>query len=342
MQGRFKTFLSPHPRRLDEMFSPDALDRLRAAGDLAIHEGEDLSDAAFDRLAADANVIVGSFDLPEARLARCPNLRAVVTSEGNFLPNVDYAYCFRNGVRVLSGSPVFAEPVAEIGLAMAIDLGRGITRSDRRMRAGTEGYGFDANRNALTLFRADVGFIGFGDLARALLPLLRPFGVRAKVYDPWMPEVLVRAQGCEPASLDDVLETSDFVFVLAGVTVENQHFLGAAQFARMRPGAAFLLLSRAAVVDFPAMLEAADAGRIRVATDVFPEEPVPMDDPARRAENVLLSPHQAGALKHVLAQMGDAIASDIALLAKGLPPLVCKQAQPETASRLRSMPVSRS
>ena len=342
MQRRFKLFLSPHPRKLDEMFTPDALDRLRAVGDVVIHEGETLSDDEFGRLAADADAIIGSFELPEARLARCPNLRAVVTSEGNFLPNVDYAFCFRNGVRVLSGSPVFAEPVAEIGLAMAIDLGRGITRSDRLMRAGTEGYGFDANRNALTLFRADVGFIGFGDLARTLLPLLRPFGVRVRVYDPWMPETMVRSQNCEPAGLEDVLETSDFVFVLAGVTVENQHFLGAPQFARMRPGSAFLLLSRAAVVDFPAMLEAASSGHIRVATDVFPQEPVPPGDPVRGAENVLLSPHQAGALKHVLAEMGDAITADMLLMARGLPPLVCKQAQPETASRLRSMPVSRS
>lgn len=342
MAERFKIFIMAHPRTVEDVFDGGDLETLRALGDVTIHAGSELSEREFTDLAVDAHVIMGTFDMPAERLARCSNLRAFINSEGNFLPNIDYDYCFRHGIRVLSASQVFATPVAEIGLAMAIDLGRGITRSDRLMRQGGESYGFEANRDARSLFHAEVGLIGFGDLARALLPLLEPFHVHVKVYDPWVPDLLIEQAGCVPAPLDDVLASSTFVFVLAGVTDDNRNFLDKEKFALMRQGSSLLLLSRAAVVDFPAMLDAAEAGHIRVATDVFPTEPVPQDHAARRNPNLLLSPHQAGALGQVLKAMGKAIVADVVLISQNLPPMACKVAQPETASRFRSMPVAKS
>ena len=158
--------------------------------------------------------IIGQFDLPESRLRRALSLKAVFNVESNFLPNVDYGYCFRNRIRVLSTSPVFAEPVAEAALGMAIDLARGISRSDRHFRQGSEEYGLAANREAFSLFRQDVGLIGLGDLGRAILPLLRPFGCRVRAYDPWLPGDYIQALGCEPASLDEVLRRSRLVIVV--------------------------------------------------------------------------------------------------------------------------------
>src|SRR5512143_3537894 len=133
-----RIFLAPAPRFVADIFDSSDLARLRALGDLVIHEASSLADAEFDGQAAGAHIMVGQIDLPESRLRRAPSLRAIFNVEGNFLSNVDYAYCFSHGIRVLSISPVFAEPVAEAALGMAIDLGRGITRSDRRFREHTE------------------------------------------------------------------------------------------------------------------------------------------------------------------------------------------------------------
>jgi phosphoglycerate dehydrogenase-like enzyme len=245
-------------------------------------------------------------------------------------------------VRVLSVSHVFAEPVAEIAVGIAIDLGRGITRSDRLMRGREERWGLEANENALSLLDASVGFLGFGDLGRCLLPLLKPFRVDVKIFDPWLPPMVIEQTGSAPASMDEVLSTCDFVFVLAGATQENQGFLGAREFGLMRDGTAILILSRASVVNFPEMLEVARSGRIKIATDVYPDEPLPHNHPARDEENLLHSPHQAGALSSVLKKIGKGIVADVELIARGLPPMVCKQAQPETASRFRSKPVEQS
>src|SRR5579864_4370525 len=336
-----RIFLAPAPRAVSDIFDESELTRLRAIGNLVVHEDGPITDQLFEANAADAELIIGQFDLPESRLRQATSLKAVFNVEGNFLPNLDYSYCFRAGIRVLNISPVFAEPVAEAALGMAIDLARGITRSDRHFRQGTEEYGLAANREAFSLFRQDVGLIGLGDLGRAIVPLLRPFGCRIRAYDPWLPDEYVRSLGCEAASLDELLRRSRLVFIVAGVTSQNQGFLGSPQFASMQRGSAIVLVSRAAVVDFDAMLDFAEKGHIRFATDVFPEEPLSSGHAARRNDNSILCAHQAGALQSAIKQIGKMVAADAELIMRGLPPVLCKPAQPETVAMFRSKPVSK-
>jgi phosphoglycerate dehydrogenase-like enzyme len=338
--GHPKILLAPAPRKVAEIFSDHDLARLKAIGELTIHESAPFPDDLFNEIASDLQMILGQIDLPESRLRKAGSLKAIFNVEGNFLPNIDYDYCFAHKIRVLNISPVFAEPVAEAALGMAIDLARGITLSDRNFRRGREEYGLAANRSAFSLFRQDVGFVGFGDLARAILPLLRPFSCRIRAYDPWLSAELLQTLECEPASLEDVLRHSQVIFVVAGATTQNQGFLGAKQFALMQPDSALILVSRAAVVDFDAMLDFAARGAIRVATDVYPQEPLPAAHTARQNENTLLCAHQAGALETAIKRIGKMVVSDAELIARGLPPVLCKPAQPETVLSFRSRPVN--
>ncbi len=246
------------------------------------------------------------------------------------------------GVRVLNISPVFAEPVAEVALGMALDLARGISRSDRYFREGREKYGLEANAGAYSLRGQEIGLVGFGDLGRAIVPLLVPFKPRIKAFDPWLPKEYIESFDCESATLEEVLRTCRIVFVVAGVTSSNQGFLGRPEFLSMRPGASLIVVSRAGVVDFDAMLDVAESGHIRVATDVFPEEPVPAGHRLRSGDNLLLSPHQAGAMSSALQNIGRLVTADAELIARGLPPSLCKVAQAETVALFRSKPVDRS
>jgi phosphoglycerate dehydrogenase-like enzyme len=179
-----RIFLAPAPRAVSDIFDESDLIRLRAIGDLVVHEDGPITDQVFEAKAADAEVMIGQIDLSESRLRQATSLRAIFNVEGNFLPNVDYNYCFRAGIRVLNISPVFAEPVAEAALGMAIDLARGITRSDRHFRQGTEEYGLAANREAFSLFRQGIGLIGLGDLGKATHSRLRPVVTRRTSSSP--------------------------------------------------------------------------------------------------------------------------------------------------------------
>ena len=90
------------------------------------------------------------------------------------------------------------------------------------------------------------------------------------------------------------------------------------------------------MVDFDALTAAVRNGRLRVATDVFPEEPLPPGHPIRDLENTVLSAHRAGGMAEAFIEIGDMVLSDLELLLRGLPPVSCKVAQPETVR-----PVSR-
>jgi phosphoglycerate dehydrogenase-like enzyme len=99
-----------------------------------------------------------------------------------------------------------------------------------------------------------------------------------------------------------------------------------------------ILASRAAIVDFDVLLEFAASGRIRVATDVFPQEPVPLNHAMRKNHDLLLSPHRAGGIPGAFRDIGDRILEDLTLIFRGLPPVRLQAAHRQTVSLLRSKP----
>jgi phosphoglycerate dehydrogenase-like enzyme len=335
--------IDPQPRSIEEIFEPNIWARLKDLGELAIHEGPGRMPAErFESYLPDVALLIGQSDMPKSRLERAPKLRAIINVETNFLQNVEYDACFERGIHVLAPGSAFARPVAEMALGMAIDLCRGVTTADRAMRQGKEKWLLDGAEGCFSLYGARVGLIGFGDLARALTPLVAPFGCTIKAYDPWVSDHFMAGFGVASASLEEVLKTSQIIIVFASVTSENQGFLGKREFEMIAPGSVFLLMSRAGVVDFPEFLRQVESGRFRAATDVFPQEPAPLDEPARKVEGLLLSPHRAGAMTDALYEIGRQTVADAALILRGLPPLSCRRAQRETVALSRSKPIERS
>lgn len=329
----------PLPRTLDLIFAPDRLADLHSRYQIVETTDEDLP-ALPDDILNRARYIIGQPPLDPATLARLSSLHCVFNVESNLLDNMPYDEVFRRGIHVVTTGAVFALPVAEMGLGMALSLLRGIHTADADFRAGTEKWGGEGNTKARQLSGATVGIIGFGDLGRALGRVLCGFQTRLMVHDPWQAPSITRAGGAEPVTLQQVLGTCDVVFVTAAVTSENQGFLGAEAFAAMKPGAAFILLSRANVVDFDALMDAVRSGHIVAASDVYPQEPLPLDHPVRNLPGFLHSAHRAGALDAAFRQMGEMVLEDLALLDQNLPPQVCKRAERETVSRMRSRPVA--
>src|ERR1700731_1450707 len=335
-----KLLIDPQPRTMDLIFDAESQRRLSTIADLTVFDTGPMPVDVLEKALPEAEILIGQTDLPQVRLEQASKLRAIFNVEGNFLPNIDYNYCFSRGIRVLIASPAFAVAVAEMSLALGMDLARGISQNDRAFRERNEEYGFESKKDSLLFTGCRVGIIGFGDLARAFRPMLRPFQCPVKVYDPWLPDREVLRQDCLPAALAEGRSSSDAVFVFANVTTENQGFLGAREFALIRPGGLFVLMSRAGVVDFEALTEAGKSGRLKVATDVFREEPFSKDHPIRDLPDAVLSAHRSGGMPEAFEEIGQMVLADVELLLKGLPPICCRTAQPETVSRFRSKPVT--
>lgn len=329
----------PLPRSLDLIFTPEDLARLRAKYRL-IETTDEALPALPPEVLAEARYIIGQPPLDAELLARLSGLRCIFNVESNLLPNMPYDLVFARGIHVVTTGAVFAEPVAEIALGFALSLLRNIHGADQDFRRGREAWGGDGNHGMRLLSGAEVAILGFGDLGRAVARVLQGFRPRLSIYDPWLPEARIREAGAEPVGLEKALTDSDVVFVTAAVTTENRGFLGARELGLMRKGAALILLSRADVVDFEALLASVSRGDISAASDVWPEEPLPLEHPARQVSGLLLSAHRAGALDQAFKRMGEMVLADLDLLDRDLPPNLCKRAERETVARMRSRPVT--
>lgn len=329
-------FLDPFPRTEAMVWDAATRAAVEEMGEVTAHFGSRAPDALVERILPDVAVIVGQTALPKERLDRAPDLRAVLNVKANWEPNIDYAEAHARGIAVLSAAPAMAPAVAEFALGQALSLLRGIHTADSRFRAGDMVLGIGGNAAARPLFGAEIGLLGYGNLGRALLPLLRPFGGPLRIHDPWLSDGYLRTQGAEPVDLDTLLSQSDVLFLLAGVTTENEDGLTRARLETIREDATVILASRAEIVDFDAFLALAAEGRFRAAVDVFPEEPVPADHAIRQTPNVLFSHHLAGGVEASYARIREMMVDDIAQVLKGLPPLRMQRAEPRLAGLMRS------
>jgi len=333
--------LDPYPRPTDLIFDAATRARLEQLGNVVWHDGSPADDSHIDRYLPEAVALIGQSALPKERLDRAPKLKAVFNVESNFLPNVDYLECHRRGIPVLSTAPVFAKPVAEMALGMALASSRRIHEADAAIRAGKESlYGEADNHDSFLLTGKTISLVGFGNLGRALLPLVNAFGGDVLVHDPWIHPAVLREAGVTPAPLDECFRRSSVVFLLAATTTENAGKIDRSFFNQMPSGGIVVLVSRAGIVNFDDLLEAAASGRIRVAIDVWPDEPIPAGHRARSTPNTLLQAHRAGNIPEIWPWMGQMVVDDLEQVLKGLPPQRCQQARWETVARLRSKPVS--
>lgn len=329
--------LDPHPRRIDRIFDETTKRRLERLGRVVWHDGSAATDEHLERYLPAAIALIGQSALDKARLDRAPRLRAVFNVESNFLPNIDYAECHRRGIPVLSTAPVYARPVAEMVLGMAISLARRMHEADAAVRIGQEFKG--DNHDSFLLHGKPLALVGFGNLGRALLPLLRPFSCEILIHDPWVHPAVLRDLDVIPATLDECFSRARVVFLLAANTSENTGKIGRAYFERMQKGSVVILASRAALVNFPELLDAARSGHIRAGIDVWPVEPIPADEPGRTTPNTLVQAHRCGSIPEIQPLIGQLVVDDLECLLAGLPPQRCQRAVLETVGKLRSIPV---
>ena len=329
--------LDPFPRRIERIFDGATKTRLEKIARVIWHDGSPAPAGEIDQFLPQAIALIGQSPMDKARLDRAPHLRAIFNVESNFLPNIDYAECERRGIPVLSTAPVYAQPVAELALAMAISLARRMHEADAALRIGKEFKG--DNHDSFLLQGKPLGIVGFGNLGRALLPLLRPFSDEILIHDPWVPAAKLKEHRVIPASLDECFARCRVVFILAAITAENAGQIGAKQFHCMQPGSVVILGSRAALVNFPELLAAARSGQVRAGIDVWPEEPIPQDEPGRTTPNTLIQAHRLGSVPEIQTLIGRIVADDLEAILAGREPSRCQRANVETVNKLRSIPV---
>ena len=261
--------------------------------------------------------------LSDGMMARLPKLRLVAVSRGGPV-NVDMAAARARDIRVVNVPGRNASAVAEFTIGAILSETRLIRAGHEALRQGEwRGDLYRADRTGRELNEMTVGVIGYGNIGTRVVTLLRAFGCRILVADPYVqlkPED--RDAGVEQVERDALLAESDVVTLHARVTPETTGFIDAAAFARMRPGTIFVNTARGPMVDYDALYEALVSGHLGGAMlETFAVEPPPQDWPLLRLPNVTLTPHIAGASVRTVTFAAEQAAEEVRRFLAGEPPL---------------------
>ena len=331
--------VDPYPRTMDLIFTKSKFKDLKKKFKLIYAPNKNKQNFYKNNIHK-AKFIIGQPELPKSLLIKAKKLKAVINVESNFLDNMDYNYCFKNGIYVIATSPVFSKPVAEIALGFTLSLLRNIHGANQDFLNKKEKYGLEGNLKSSLLSNKKIGLLGFGDLGKALVPLLHPFTKKISIYDPWISNKDIVKKGFKPVTLKKMFKNCEVIYVLAAITTENKGIVNKKLLHLLKSNSLFILMSRAALVNFKDLTNRLKKGDIYAAIDVFPEEPVRKNDNIRKLKNVLFSAHRAGALNEAFKEMGNIVFDDMKLMSKNMPPIFCKRAQKKTVHLLRSKPVA--
>jgi D-3-phosphoglycerate dehydrogenase len=261
--------------------------------------------------------------LSDGMMKRLPNLKLVAVSRGGPV-NIDMAAARRNGITVVNTPGRNASAVAEFTIGAILAETRLIRVGHEALRSGEwRGDLYRADRTGRELNEMTVGIVGYGNIGTKVVKLLKAFGCKILVSDPYVQlSAEDRNSGVELVALDDLLKRSDVVTLHSRVTEETRHIINRDTLAMMKPDALFVNTARGPLVDYDALYEALIDGKLGGAMlETFAVEPVPADWPLLQLPNVTLTPHIAGASVRTVTYAAEQAAEEVRRFIAGQPPL---------------------
>lgn len=237
----------------------------------------------------------------------------VLSKQGVGVNRLDLEAARACGVIVCNTPGINRVAVAEMAIALVLDLARRVTQQDRLIR---QGVSFDRNRYlGMELTCRTVGVVGMGHIGTEFARKMQAaFDVRILAYDPWVqspPWEGIAHQRVD--HLHDIAEQADVVSLHVPYTADNHHMVNADVLARMRPHALLINVSRGGLIDEVALCEALSAGRLAgAALDVWEgAEPPPADHPLLKFPQVIATPHAAGSTEQTQEASSLAVAQQL-------------------------------
>ncbi len=223
-------------------------------------------------------------------IAACSPRLKVISKWGTGVDSIDAEACSRHSIKIGRTPNAFTTPVADTVLGYMLAFVRRQPWMDRAMKSGKW-----EKIPGRTLSECTLGVIGVGNIGKAVTRRARAFGMKVLGTDiVEIDHVFVSESGIEMTSLAHLLANSDFVSINCDLNPTSYHLMNADTFAMMKPGAVLINTARGPVVEEKALIAALQAGGLGgAALDVFEVEPLPLDSPLLKMDNVLLAPHNA-------------------------------------------------
>jgi len=223
---------------------------------------------------------------PRTLFAALPKLKLLITS-GMRNAAIDMEAAKDHGV-VLCGTQWARDPTAPLTMGLILELTRNIGRENARMHAGEplqKLVGIEIEGKTL-------GVIGLGKLGTKVSKLAQAFGMNVIAWSPNLTPERCKEAGVGYATKEDLFSTADIITVHVVLGPRSRGLVGAEDLARMKPTSYLVNTARGPIVDEMALLRTLQERKIAgAAIDVFSVEPLPVDHPFRKLDNIVLTPH---------------------------------------------------
>ena len=318
----WKKFITDEVRAyLEERFEVSYLnmDRLPTAQEVAQRAG-------------DADVIMTGWGNPmmDRQLLEQTNIKLIAHTGGSVADYVNQDV-YATDIKVISGNEMYAESVAEgvvgymmLALRKMVDYVEDTRNGNWRSEAcaPTEG-----------LLDQTIGLVGMGAITRHLIPMLKPFRVKLKLYSgyPIDPDFLAENNAVQ-ASLEEIFSTCKIVSIHSALNDRTKGMIGKEHFDLLQDGAVFINSARGAIIREDEMIEALQTNRFRAVLDVYCKEPLDLDSPLRHLKNVYCMPHVGGPTNDRSPVIAMRLADDIRRFEKGQK--LCYEITGEYAKRM--------
>lgn len=263
--------------------------RLSDRIDVTVFSHPFASEQAAESALADFEIVCAMRErraFPKSLFDKLPKLKLLLTS-GMRNASIDIEAAKARGIAI-GGTQYSRDPTAPLTMGLILELTRGIGRENARMHAGEPWQSFaGVEIEGLTL-----GIVGLGKLGSKMAGIAKAFGMNVIAWSPNLTPEKCRQAGVGYASKEELFAKSDIVTIHVVLGERSRGLVGRADLARMKPTAFLVNTARGPIVDEQALLEALQQRRIAGAgLDVFSVEPLPVDHPFRKLDNLVLTPH---------------------------------------------------
>ncbi|WP_321963460.1 D-2-hydroxyacid dehydrogenase family protein [Paraburkholderia sp. J7] len=218
-------------------------------------------------------------------IERLPNLK-LIASTGPANASIDMDAAADHGIQV-AGTGYWSTHTIEFTWALILAMARNLTVENRSVREGGWQTMLGTELSGKTL-----GLLGLGRVGSAVGVIGQAFRMNVIAWSQNLTAERAESKGVQLVDKETLFATSDFLSIHVRLSERTRGLVGAAELANMKPTSRIVNTSRGPIVDIAALLAAVKSAKIAgAALDVYDTEPLAPDDPLRRTENVLVTPH---------------------------------------------------
>jgi len=201
--------------------------------------------------------------------------------------NVDLNAASKYGIAIARTTGANTSAVAEMALLLILATKRKLNINQQCVRQGNW-----MKKVGNEIIDGTVGIVGFGHIGKKLSQILKGFNCRIVSYDPYPDEKAMKEMGVEPVSLEELFRISDAISIHVPYNDSTHHLVNEKLLSLMKPTAVLVNTARGNIVDEDALYKALSERKIAGAgLDVFAAEPLPLDSPLLKLDNIILTPH---------------------------------------------------